>query len=521
MGGGIEMSVDWPNSWLGIPGARCALHERKLGTVRDAFFLFERLQGEAFCWWLDSAAGNPADAGHSFMGADPYAVLRVRGDDVEVDCLRAVRSDLEPGRTLLRGDPLATLRTLLPRLPARHADRAACGEAPFVGGAVGYLGYEFGSQVEDIAFHTRDDLGLADAVVLLVDQVLVIDHRDDALCVFGLGFGESHGEATRAAREAAARGATWAEGIKQRAGPPRTAPHRRPPHPEVSRVRGLRADFDAHRYAKSVALVREEIRAGNCYQANLTQRMDLPFEGDPLALYQSLRTQNPAPFGAFLQLPEVTVLSSSPERFLRVTPDGIAESSPIKGTRPREVDLEADAKNARELLHSAKDRAENLMIVDLVRNDLGRVCEPGSVEVPSLMRAEAFATVHHLVSTIRGLLRPECDALDALAASFPPGSMTGAPKIAAMRLLDRLEPVRRAVYSGALGYFDVRGGVDLSVVIRTLLLKDGRAYLHVGGGVVMDSDPEAEYRESLDKARALLAVLDAFSDASSGAEPGC
>jgi anthranilate/para-aminobenzoate synthase component I len=236
--------------------------------------------------------------------------------------------------------------------------------------------------------------------------------------------------------------------------------------------------------------------------------MSEPFEGSALALYRSLRRENPAPFAAYLELPDVCVVGSSPERFLKLAPDRGVESRPIKGTRPRGATPDRDAALAEALVTSPKDRAENLMIVDLVRNDLGRVCETGSVRVPELMQVEAYATVFQLVSTVVGRLRSDRDAVDLVRACFPPGSMTGAPKIAAMRIAGALEPVRRGIYSGAIGYLDVRGGLDLSVVIRSLLVKAGRAYLHVGGAVVADSDPRAEYEETLDKARALRAALE-------------
>jgi len=203
----------------------------------------------------------------------------------------------------------------------------------------------------------------------------------------------------------------------------------------------------------------------------------------------------------------VAVVGSSPERFLRVESDGAVESRPIKGTRARGRDPEQDRRLREELAGSAKDRAENLMIVDLVRNDLGRVCATGSVAVPELFAVEEYARVFQMVSTVTGRLAPGRDALDLVRATFPPGSMTGAPKIAAMRLLDRLEPVRRGIYSGAVGWLDARGGADLAVVIRTLLVREGRALLHVGAGIVADSDPRAEWRETLDKAAALLDAL--------------
>ncbi|MGE4649979.1 MAG: anthranilate synthase component I family protein, partial [Myxococcota bacterium] len=252
----------------------------------------------------------------------------------------------------------------------------------------------------------------------------------------------------------------------------------------------------------------QEIASGNVYQACLTHRWARNFDGDPWQLHLALRRINPAPFAAYLEFPEVVISSSSPERFLKLSQGRWAESRPIKGTAPRGLHPREDEFRRRELECSDKDRAEHLMIVDLVRNDLGRVCETGSVRVPELMCVEPYAQVFQMVSSVVGRLRQERDVLDLVAASFPPGSMTGAPKIAAMRLLDDLEPVRRGVYSGALGYLDARGGADLSVVIRALLVREGRVHLHAGGGIVADSRPDAELREARDKLHPLLQALE-------------
>jgi len=253
--------------------------------------------------------------------------------------------------------------------------------------------------------------------------------------------------------------------------------------------------------------VKDHIAVGDAFEICLTHQLDVEYGGDPWALYCHLRRINPAPFAAYLRLPEATILSASPERFLRLDPDGWAEARPIKGTRPRGQTLQDDRRLRDELAHSEKDRAENAMIVDLLRNDLGRVCRFGSIRVEDAMSIEAYASVFQMVSTIRGRLRPECDAVDLLRACFPGGSMTGAPKVEAMKIISRLEPVSRGVYSGAIGYFDVSGGMDLNIVIRTILMQSDRAYLNVGGAVVADSDPRAEYDETMDKAQALLQAL--------------
>lgn len=477
------------------PPAHTALALREIRNSPDSTLACEALRVRALPWLLDSALRTPRLGRFSFAGADPWAVLRVRGSLVELECRRAVLPGSRTGRSTAALDPLRLLRSVLPRLDPHTLAEGL----PFVGGAVGYLGYELADHFESLPPPRPDDRPLPDAVLLLVDRVLAWDHESGRAFAAGLGFGDGLAEARRRAEDRAAEAAAWL-----------AAPGCRPPRREARRARrkALSRAEEAD-YAKSVHEVLEEVAAGRVYQACLTHRLEREYRGDPWLLYRNLRRINPAPFACFLELPEVVVLGSSPERFLRVGADGRVESRPIKGTRPRGRHPAADARLRAALEGSAKDRAENLMIVDLVRNDLGRSCVAGSVEVPDLMCIEEYAGVFQMVSTVRGCLRDDRDVLDVVRTSFPPGSMTGAPKISAMQLLRRLEPVRRGVYSGALGYFDARGGADLSVVIRTILLREGRAWLHTGGGVVADSVPADEWRESLDKVRPLLAALDA------------
>jgi para-aminobenzoate synthetase component 1 len=269
----------------------------------------------------------------------------------------------------------------------------------------------------------------------------------------------------------------------------------------------LRSSFTHEGYLDAVARVREYIFAGDIFQANLSQRFDAPLAEPPWSLYCRLRTQNAAPFAAFLDFPEAVVLSASPERFLHVDIHGHVETRPIKGTRPRGVGPEHDAALGLALTASAKDRAENLMIVDLLRNDLSRVCAPGTVRVPELFALEHYATVHHLVSTVVGDLAPGEDALNLLRAAFPGGSITGAPKVRAMEIIAELEPSERGVYCGAIGYWSLTGALDCSIAIRTAVAAAGRVYFSAGGGIVSDSDPEQEYRETLDKARGMIDAL--------------
>ncbi|NQZ97205.1 MAG: aminodeoxychorismate synthase component I [Myxococcales bacterium] len=489
---------------LAFPG-HAAADYREVSTRGNALEAFESLRAQPYPWLLDSSLPSANLGRYSFAGADPYLVARAHGSRIDLECRRPVRPGLRLGALEFDADPFELIRTLLPEPP-----RAVPGAPPFIGGAVGYLGYELARHIEPLRLRALDDLGLPDLVLLFVDRVLVYDHVNDTLGAWGLGFGEEREEAAR--RAALAVDALVAAVA---APPPRARRLRnRRRHAGDPEPLGVVSDLDDSGYRKAIDTALEEIGAGNVYQACLTRRLETAFEDDDdrdgWALYRQLRAVNPAPFASYFELPGFTIASSSPERFLRLSADRTVESRPIKGTRARGRHPAEDDANRFALETSQKDRAENLMIVDLVRNDLGRVCETASVAVPEFMAIEAYASVFQMVSTVTGRVRADLDIVDVLRASFPPGSMTGAPKIAAMKLLDRLEPVRRGIYSGAIGYFDVRGGADLSVVIRTLILRDGRAYVHTGGGIVADSEPEAELRETRDKARPLLAALAAL-----------
>jgi aminodeoxychorismate synthase component I len=289
-------------------------------------------------------------------------------------------------------------------------------------------------------------------------------------------------------------------------------PHHQPLQDARQTKRGnpiaVRSHFNEISYGRVVRNVKDCIAAGEVYQVCMTHRLESPLENaSAWDLYCALREINPAPFAGFLKFPEVEVVSSSPERFLKLDRDRLAESRPIKGTRPRGKTTVEDERLRNELFSSAKDRAENVMIVDLVRNDFGRVCRYGSVRVRDFLAVEPYATVFQMVSTVEGRLAEELDRFDLIRACFPGGSMTGAPKIEAMKIIDRLEPVARGIYSGAIGYLDFSGAMDLGMVIRTILVKDGQCFYHVGGGIVADSDPQAEYVETQDKARALIKAI--------------
>ncbi|WP_213877716.1 aminodeoxychorismate synthase component I [Pseudomonas sp. dw_358] len=359
-------------------------------------------------------------------------------------------------------------------------------ELPFAGGLIGYLSYDFGRRLERLPAGAGDDLGWPDARLGLYAWALISDHQTQTTqLMFHPHLEEA--EQTRLI-ELFSRPTAAEPGLFKLSRP-------------------MASDLTPARYQAAFQRVQHYIAAGDCYQVNLTQRFRAPCTGDPWTAYQALRRACSTPFSAYQQWADGSaLLSLSPERFVRVH-DGIVETRPIKGTRERGATPAEDAANAEQLLASPKDRAENLMIVDLLRNDLGRSCRVGSVRVPELFALESYPNVHHLVSSITGELAPGKDCLDLLGGSFPGGSITGAPKIRAMQIIDEVEPSRRALYCGSVLYLDVRGQMDSSIAIRSLLIKDGQINCWGGGGIVADSRWEAEYEESIFKVRILLDTL--------------
>jgi para-aminobenzoate synthetase component 1 len=479
----------------------------ELDPLPDPLDLCTRCSDLPFLLFLDSATDPEHLGRYSFLTADPAVVVRSKGTRTER--WTAGAGEWEP----LAGDPLDAVRTLL----RSHAAGAVPGLPPFQGGAAGYIGYDWGAGLERIPPTRFDDLAIPDVMLGLYDWVVAWDHQLRRAWLLSTGIPESGpARARRAAdRLALVRDRLDGEGKAGRAAspPPSRAVARGAvppsyPLPEWAGAAGIRSNFSRAGYLEAVRRVVEYIFAGDIFQANLSQRLQSALAEPPLALYRRLRRLNPAPFSAYFDCGDLVVASSSPERFLRVSPDTrLVEARPIKGTRPRGVGPEHDAALGRALTESDKDRAENVMIVDLLRNDLSRVCRAGSVHAPELFALEHYATVHHLVSTVVGELGPEFDAVDLVRAAFPGGSITGAPKVRAMQIIAELEPTRRGVYCGSIGYLSVTGALDTSIVIRTYLVLGNEVYFQVGGGIVADSDPEQEYRETLDKARGLMAAL--------------
>ena len=412
-------------------------------------------------------------------------------------------------------DPFAVARRLVSRLSRATAPDGA---PPLLGGLVGFLGYDLGSIFERLPAIAPADQDLPPLRLALHDWVIAWDRRDGVAWIGGRALDgddrqlarrldDVHARLTGPLRDLPAGSVTVRSGTatSATAGRFETEPLR------------LRSGLDRAAYEAGVERIREHIAAGDLYQANLTRRLETPYDGDPWDLYRRLRTGDPSLFSAYLDIgpgqlsgrPRA-LLSASPEPFLALDPAGVVTTDPIKGTRPRGRDRATDRALACELLTSDKDRAENVMIVDVLRNDLGRVCRPGSVRVPRLCRLERTATVQHLVSTVTGRLDDGRDAFDLIAASFPGGSITGAPKIRAMEILEGLEPVRRGPYTGAIGWIGADGAMQTSIAIRTFVADGRRLTLHVGGGITWNSDPAAEWEETVSKARGPLGAIGAI-----------
>jgi para-aminobenzoate synthetase component 1 len=459
---------------------------------------FGHLAGWSHALFLDSALTGRALGRYSFLAADPFECIWARGHQVFVSAEDRPRAPADPFAVL--AERLALHRTeTLPNLP------------PFQGGAAGLFGYDLCHHLERLARPRCDEFAVPDLAIGLYDMVLAYDHVAERAWLISTGLPEW--DPRRRQRRARRR----LNAIKQRLTHP--APTPAPPTPAhplpasalcpqypMPGLPGLTSNFDRAGYLDTVRRAIEYVHAGDCFQVNVAQRLLHQATISPLDLYGRLRECNPAPFAGYFDLGDFVVASASPERFLRVQ-DGAVETRPIKGTRPRGETPSEDQARREELLASAKDRAENIMIVDLLRNDLGRVCRYGSVRVPALCRLETYRTVHHLVSEVRGHLREGLGSIDLLRAAFPGGSVTGAPKVRATEIIAELEPTARGPYCGSLGYLGFDGSMDTSILIRTFTVGRGWVQFPVGGGIVADSVPEREYEETWHKAEGLLRAL--------------
>jgi para-aminobenzoate synthetase len=462
--------------------------------------LLKAFRESEYPFFLDSGKGYGELGRYSFMGAFPFLQASAYREFIELSWFDSFKKDVISN---VDGPSLPILDSLIERFQVNNPT-----EYPFVGGAVGYLSYDLKDELERLPQKATNDSHIPLWRFAWYDGILVYDHETSHYHILSCGMTES-GECQSEVAQfrlnrlenllkdfmAAYQNIDYLNML--------TAPL----NSGEGRGQELTYTLSKDKYLLDCQKVIDYIYAGDIYQANFTQRFQIPCSKDPIDLYQVLHEQNPAPFAAFLRYDDFQILSTSPERFIRIDREGKIVTNPIKGTRPRGKTQSEDEALAQELSKSIKDRAELTMIIDLERNDLGRICEYNSVQVTDLIRLEKYPTVWHLVSTIEGTLKPNLKASEILKAIFPGGSITGAPKIRAMEIIEELEPYKRGIYTGSIGYIGFDKAWDLNIVIRTILLKDGQAYFNGGGGIVADSIPEDEYQESLQKVKALIQVL--------------
>lgn len=442
----------------------------------DSAELFSVYADKAWAVFLDSGFPTSKQGRYDIIAAEPVCTLVTHGEITEISHNGVTIKSTE--------NPFDLVKQQLHSFP----NFKPVDDLPFNGGAIGYFSYDLARRLEILPAKAEDEERIAEMAVGIYQWAVIVDHQRQKSYLVG--------QCNEQKRQ---------DLIKQFS----QLPAKQDYH-AFKVVSETKSNMDKDSYVHAFNRIKHYLKEGDCYQVNLTQRFVADCEGDPWTAYQTLRKLNAAPFSGYLNLPEVQILSSSPERFLKLT-DGRVETKPIKGTRPRKPDYAEDQQQIKNLEASSKDRAENLMIVDLLRNDISKTCKSGSVKVPVLFEVESYATVHHLVSTVTGVLADDQHALDLLKSCFPGGSITGAPKIRAMEIIEELEPNRRGVYCGAIGYIGFNGNMDTNIAIRTLVRSENTIRFWAGGGIVNDSVAEEEYQESFDKAAAMLDLLQRFT----------
>jgi anthranilate synthase component I len=451
-----------------------------------------------YSFLLESVEGGENVARYTFTGANPEEVFRSRGRESTITDHRGNVRELSSGAN---GDPISELR----RLASRYHPVRVPGLPPLIGGAIGYFAYDMVRLIEKIPASGKDELDLEDSVMMFYLGLVAFDHVRHRIWViqnvFTGGPGTLRQKYDAAAREVAR--------IRRKL----EGPLPKSPRARSGKPLKVESNFTKAKYMAAVEKAKEYIRAGDIFQVVPSQRFSAATHADPFEIYRALRVVNPSPYLYFLRLDDVSVVGSSPEMLVKVQ-GRTASYRPIAGTVPRGRDEAEDLALEAQLLADPKERAEHIMLVDLGRNDLGRVCEYGSVSVERLMFVERYSHVMHLVSSLRGKLREGTDFFDALMACFPAGTVSGAPKVRAMQIIDELEPSRRGIYAGAIMYLDFSGNLDCCIALRTLVAKNGRAYIQAGGGVVADSVPANEFQETVNKARAIVTALEVAHNAS-------
>lgn len=441
----------------------------------DSSLLFEKFVDEPWSVFLDSNQPEAIHGRYDIISARPKFRITSKNNKNIVESRTESIS--------IPGEPFSVLKEYLPVTEVIKNDA----KLPFVGGAIGYISYDLGRSIEKLPSLTQDDMNLPDMKIGIYSWAILVDHQKKKSLVIG----DKSDLHTRR---------NWSDLVKYITS--KSENNRN----EFNVLSDVESNLSEVEYSEAFKKIKSYIREGDCYQVNLAQRFNANVDGDIWQAYCKLRSINPSPFSAYLNYSDFQILSNSPERFLSVK-DKIVQTKPIKGTRPRSSNANIDKALLQELVDSKKDQAENVMIVDLLRNDISKNCSLGSVKVPKLFDIESYPNVHHMVSTITGKLRDHRSCLDLLRGSFPGGSITGAPKLRSMEIIEELEPHRRGIYCGAIGYISNDGNMDTNISIRTILHKDQKMYFYAGGGIVSDSEVSAEYQETFDKAAAMMQIL--------------
>ncbi|MEK7828775.1 MAG: anthranilate synthase component I, partial [Deltaproteobacteria bacterium] len=444
--------------------------------------------GPAFLF--ESVEGGEKWGRYSLLGVEPKVIFKSKGDNIEIitDSKKETR----------KGDPITVLKEILSGyrpVPAGDLPR-------FYGGAVGYIGYDMVRFFENLPDTGLSDIGMYDSFFVITDTVLVFDNLEHKIKVVANAFIGDRDNPADIYEKAVKKIDALVERLKTPS--PET---QRVKESKSQRVKEVVSNFTKEKFMDGALKVKEYIKAGDAIQVVLSQRFETGLDVEPFDIYRALRIINPSPYMFYLRLDGVELVGSSPEILVRVEEGGI-DVRPIAGTRPRGKDKATDKKLEEELLKDPKELAEHIMLVDLGRNDVGRVAETGSVSVNELMVVERYSHVMHIVSNVHGQLRQDKDSFDALRACFPAGTLTGAPKVRAMEIIEEIEPCRRSAYGGSVGYFGFSGNMDMAITIRTLVIKNGKIYIQAGAGIVADSDPEKEYQETINKAKAMLRAVE-------------
>ncbi len=464
----------------------------KIDNPKSPAGLFDALRNYPYIFFLDSALQDKRLGRFSFLGCEPFLIFKSKGDYILLEYSDGRRESF-------KANPFLALKDIFIKYRYENSGETL----PFTSGGVGYFSYDMKDFIEDLPDIAADDLDLPDCVMGFYDVVIIYDHLKNAAYIAssGLPYSGTKGALRRSERLNEFKDRVKWDGSIYSA---RFTNKIEPSHfitPDK-----LMSNFSKSGYINTIKKAKQYIRKGDIYQVNISQRFAAPLRMEPPRLYSRLRAVSPAPFASYLGFEDAAILSSSPERFL-LKRGRYIETRPIKGTRPRGKNRQSDLLLEHELKRSAKDNAEHIMIVDLERNDLGRICDYGSIMQNESAAVEKYANVSHLVSTVSGRLKKGRGPIDCLLAAFPGGSITGAPKVRSMEIIEELEPVKRSIYTGAIGYISFGGNMDTSIAIRTIVVKGGKVYFSAGGGIVADSDPEAEYQETLDKAAGIIKAL--------------